>query len=45
MESTCSNASARQSLIQFVDAERDRFALNAYALDTRDARSQIFKDG
>ncbi len=25
-----------------VDAERDRFALNAYALDTR---SQIFKDG
>ncbi|WP_283214641.1 MULTISPECIES: hypothetical protein [Sphingomonas] len=42
MESTCSNASARQSLIQFVDAERDRFALNAYALDTR---SQIFKDG
>lgn len=44
MESACSNASARQSLIQFVDAERNRFALNAYALDTRDARSQIFKD-
>ena len=39
------NTAARQSLIQFVDTKRDRVVPNAYALDMRDARSQIFKDG
>lgn len=45
VERTCCNAAAWQSLIQFVDAEWDRVVADAYALDTRNARSQIFKDG